>query len=65
MTLKDLRLQHKLSQRDIATKLNIGQSAYSMIENGARGLTVENARILSELYDIDWWLLFENETVNQ
>jgi transcriptional regulator with XRE-family HTH domain len=63
-TLKDLRLKCKYPQTYIADLLQIKQSAYSMIETGQRGLTIENAKILAKLYNVDWWLFFETEEKN-
>lgn len=61
MELKKLRKENHLSQVEIADMLNIGQSAYSMIENKQRNLSVENAKKLGEIFHIDWWHLYEPE----
>lgn len=59
--LKRLRTEHNYQQKDIAEFLNIRQSAYSMIESGQRGLSIDFAKKLGELYSINWWLFFESE----
>ena len=59
MELKKLRKEHKKTQKEIAEILGISQNGYSLIENGGRKLSVENAKALAEIYQIDWWKLFE------
>ena len=59
MDLKKLRKEHKKTQQEIAEILGISQNGYSYIENGDRKLSVENAKILAEIYQIDWWKLYE------
>ena len=59
--LRDLRIKNKYQQKYIAELLHINQSAYSMIENGQRGLSVDNAKTLGRLYGVNWWQFFETE----
>ena len=59
MDLKKLRKKHKKTQKEIAEILGISQNGYSYIENGDRKLSVENAKLLVEIYQIDWWKLYE------
>ena len=59
--LKVLRKEHKYQQKDVADFLKIRQSAYSMIENGQRGLSIDSAKKLGELYGVNWWLFYETE----
>ena len=59
MDLKKLRKEHKKTQKEIAEILGISQNGYSYIENGDRKLSVENAKLLAEIYQIDWWKLYE------
>lgn len=59
MDLKKLRKEHKKTQKEIAEILGISQNGYSYIENGDRKLSVDNAKLLAEVYQIDWWKLYE------
>lgn len=59
MDLKKLRKEHKKTQKEIAEILGISQNGYSYIENGDRKLSVETAKLLAEIYQIDWWKLYE------
>ena len=58
MTIKELRKERGLQQREVANLLGVTQSYYSMIELGQRKLSVENAKKIGEIYKVDWWLLF-------
>lgn len=49
--LKELRLKKKLTQLRVETKTGIDQSDYSKMENGIRYPTMEQAIVLSKLYD--------------
>ncbi len=42
--LKAMRNERKLTTYEVAEKIGISQSLYSSIENGLRGVTVENAK---------------------
>lgn len=46
MRIKEYRLKSNLTQKDIAEKLNISQSAYNHKEKGIRNFTVEELLIL-------------------
>ncbi len=48
--LKELRINHGLSQRDVATKLGISPSIVSGYETGERTPSTENLLALSYLY---------------
>lgn len=48
--LKELRLKHGLSQKDVATKLGISPSIVSGYETGERTPSTENLLALSYLY---------------
>ena len=60
MELKQVRIEKKMNQTEVAKHLGITQNAYSQIENGKRGLSVDFAKILGKLFDVDWWLFYEN-----
>ena len=48
--LKDLRIKHGLSQKQVADKLNLSPSIISGYETGERTPSVENILALSYLY---------------
>ncbi|MGK9183766.1 helix-turn-helix domain-containing protein [Priestia filamentosa] len=55
------RHELKLTQRDIAIEVGISRSAYSNIELGARRPSVQVAKNIGNLIDIDWTLFFEDD----
>ncbi len=57
--LKSCRVENGYKQTDLADKLGIRQSSYSMIENGKRPLSVSNAKKLGDIYGIEWWKFFD------
>ena len=51
MRLKDLREDLDMTQADVAKRLYIKQSTYSLYENGQRGLPVEVLIKLAKLFE--------------
>lgn len=52
--LKELRNKKDMSTYEVAEKIGISQSLYSSIENGLRGVTVENAKRIARFYGFEW-----------
>ena len=52
MRLKDLRVKHNLTQREVANILNITSSTYSKYENGKLVLIFSKLIALANLYNI-------------
>jgi transcriptional regulator with XRE-family HTH domain len=50
--LKNLRIKKGLSQSFVAEKLGLSRPSYTSIENGNRGLTLEEANSLKDLFGI-------------
>ncbi|MDO8743396.1 MAG: DUF4065 domain-containing protein [Candidatus Azambacteria bacterium] len=50
--IKTFREQRRFSQEYIANKLNISRPTYMQIENGGRELTISEAKILAEIFDM-------------
>lgn len=57
--LKELRKKRGLSQQFVSEKLGITQQAYSLIENGNRKLSVELAKALAAILQVEWYTLYE------
>lgn len=52
-TIKQLRIEHKLKQKDLAVLLNLSKSGYSDKENGRRKFQLHEAIKLSELFETE------------
>ncbi|MDT0691551.1 XRE family transcriptional regulator [Salegentibacter sp. F188] len=50
--IKELRREHKFSQKFVAERLFISQAAYSLIESSQNGIVAEHIVNLSKLYDV-------------
>lgn len=50
--LSYFRKKKKLTQQEVAAKLGIAVSTYSMIESGQRGISLDKAYALAKLYGI-------------
>ncbi len=50
--IKELREQNKFSQEYLAEKLGVSRPTYMQIEKGERELTISEARILAEIFDM-------------
>ncbi len=56
--LKELRAEHKLTQKMVASVLNISREAYSMYENGKRQLKYDALRTIADYYKVSLDYLF-------
>lgn len=52
--LKKLREEHGLSQEELGNKVGLTRSAIAMIENGTNKLTVDNAKKLGSIFNVEW-----------
>lgn len=50
--LKDLRKSKRISQQELANKLNITQQAYAHYENGTRSIPIETLITIADLFNI-------------
>lgn len=50
--LRDLREDHDLLQKEVATLLGITQQHYSRIELGVNEISVEQLKVLAEHYNV-------------
>ena len=62
MRLKELRVKHNLTQREVAEVLHIKNSTYSKYENGKLVLSFSKLIILAKFYNVsaDYILNFKN-----
>ena len=60
MRLKDLREDRDETQRQMAALLNVGQSTYSMYENGQREIPLAALCKLADHYDVTLDYLVSN-----
>ncbi|WP_419519244.1 helix-turn-helix domain-containing protein [Megamonas funiformis] len=51
--LRQLRIERKLSQSELAEKLELKRSTISMYENGKRQPNIETLILISKIFDID------------
>lgn len=60
--LKRLRLEKGYTQQDMAEKLGYsGKSGYCLLENGAVKMTLEKARQISEILEVDPAIFFNQQ----
>ena len=50
--IRTLRIEHGLSQKDVAAYLHITQQCYSKIETGRMDITGERLLLLAKLYGV-------------
>ena len=58
--LREIRNGTGKSQEAIAKAVGMGQSGYSMLENGERRPSVETAKKIAAVLGFDWTRFFEN-----
>lgn len=58
--LKDLRVALNMSQRELAEKIGVNYRTISSYETGARDMPVSVAKKIGKVFNIDWWLLYED-----
>lgn len=62
--MKILRINHHMTQSDVAKKIGISLSAYNLIENGKRVGSIETWEKIQKLFslsDIEMWSLMKDE----
>lgn len=50
--VRELRLNHKMTQTDLANILNVKRNQVSRIETGERALTLENMWVLADYFHV-------------
>ena len=59
LNLKELRAEKGYTQEELASKCDVLRTTISMIENGANKPSVELAKKLGEVFNVDWKGFFE------
>ena len=59
--LKELRVENKLSQKDMGEIIGVNDRAVGNYERGDRMLSVDKAKKLGEYFKFNWWELYEGE----
>lgn len=63
--LKQYRIKHKLSYKDMSTKLGISKTFYWQIENDKRRLSYNRAMEIAKIFNTTPDQLFYEDIVNQ
>lgn len=61
MDLKEIRLKKYKKAVEVAKLLGVSRGRYCHIETGRRKPTIEQAKKLGKLLELEWWRLFEDE----
>lgn len=59
MNLRKLREAANMLQSELAEKAGVRQSTIAMIENGTNRPSVNLAKKLGEIFNVDWKIFFE------
>ena len=59
LNLKELRTDKGYTQEELASKCDVLRTTISMIESGINKPSVELAKKLGEVFDVDWKGFFE------
>lgn len=59
INLKELRSDKGLTQEEVAEKCNVLRTTISMIESGINNPSVELAKRLGEILNVDWKEFYE------
>ena len=52
LKLRELRDKHRLTQQDVASRLQLSSDAYSLYELGKRQMNYETMCLLADIYDV-------------
>lgn len=59
--LREKRIQKNLTQNDLAKLIKKDRTLITKIENGDANPSVETAKSLGNILEIDWTIFFRNE----
>jgi len=63
--LRQLRREHKQTQKQMAKVLNVSTAYVNLLENNQRSLSVPMLIALSNAYDVEWRELVEDESIDR
>ncbi len=63
--IKKLRIEHKLTQRDIAKQLNTTQQVYSRYEKGESELPIRHLITLSKIFNVSTDYILSTDSVSK
>ena len=58
--LKSLRIERKMTQKDLGSEVGVDARTISSYETGVRELPVKIAKRIGKIFKIDWWILYED-----
>ena len=62
MKLKEIREKKGLTQQELADSIGITRQALSMLELSVNNMSVERAKQLAQVLNVNWQLFFEDES---
>ncbi|MDT1944366.1 helix-turn-helix transcriptional regulator [Carnobacterium maltaromaticum] len=57
--LKKKRIQHNLTQAEVAEKAQVSRTTFAMYEQGERTPTIKNAKQIAKVLEFEWILFFD------
>lgn len=58
--LKSLRIERNMTQKELGSEVGVDARTISSYETGARELPVKVAKKIGKIFEIDWWILYED-----
>lgn len=58
--LKFLRNERNMTQKELGSEVGVDARTISSYETGARELPVKIAKRIGKIFEIDWWILYED-----
>ena len=59
LNVRYYRILNKITQKKMAEYLNVDEKHYCSLESGRYNFTLQNIDIISEVFDIEPWILFK------
>lgn len=59
--LEAIRVEQKMSQKDVSEAVGISQASYCNIEKGKRSVAVETAKKIARVLGFDWTRFYETD----
>ena len=62
--LKQIRKKKKMTHGDVSKECGFSRTLYTLVENGLRRPSVENAKRIASVLGFDWTRFYEDESPN-